>query len=126
MSDKRQEALEAAAKALYYLADDGWIWEEDVQANRDDYIKEAQACIEAYEQVMGWQPIESAPKDWSDLLLATYDPESDEYTMCVGYYSMADGGDDCWYMTASAGQTFVYPTHWRPLPQPPINPSEGR
>ena len=64
-----------------------------------------------------WKPIETAPKDWTDVLL--YSPDDDvgygANGVCQGWYSMADGGFDCW-MTASGP---AFPSHWMPLPAPP-------
>lgn len=64
-----------------------------------------------------WQPIETAPRDWTDLIL--YAPEDDDgFGPCgvsQGWYSMADGGFDCW-MTPSGP---IEPTYWQPLPAPP-------
>lgn len=61
----------------------------------------------------GWQDIESAPTDWSDLLL--YDPEyqNDFHKVFQGYFD-ADQGDwlDC-------HGVIVSPTMWMPLPSPP-------
>jgi hypothetical protein len=67
-----------------------------------------------------WQPIETAPKDWTDILL--YLPDEDDGTgargVVKGWYSMADGGFDCWMSyDTNAGQ--CYPTKWMPLPAAP-------
>lgn len=64
---------------------------------------------------MDWQPIETAPKDWSAIIM--YWPDSGENDdVMEGYYSCADGGKDCWMTTANVP---AEPTHWMPLPEPP-------
>lgn len=62
-----------------------------------------------------WQPIETALKDWTDVLL--YDPHTGPVgAVSQGYYSLADGGFDRWVC-------YLYecpePTHWMPIPKPP-------
>lgn len=61
----------------------------------------------------GWETIDSAPKDWSSLIL--FDPLhcNDAFQ---GFYSCADGGHDAW---KSSDGILVEPTHWQPLPAPP-------
>ncbi len=57
-----------------------------------------------------WQPIETAPKDGTRVLL--YEPRDDEHMIEVGFWDY-----DSWY-----GPVHVYtiwPTHWQPLPTPP-------
>jgi hypothetical protein len=72
-----------------------------------------------------WQPIETAPMDKTKLFLF-FDGE-----MAVGYYQEAwekersDGvmmsGTACWLAhDDNEGLTVVTPTHWQPLPPPPI------
>lgn len=67
-----------------------------------------------------WQLIETAPKDWTDILL--YLPDEDDGTgsrgVVKGWFSMADGGFDCW-MSYESNSGQCYPTHWMPLPSPP-------
>jgi hypothetical protein len=68
-----------------------------------------------------WRDISTAPKDWTDILL--YVPSEDDGTgsegVVKGWYSMKDGGFDCW-MTYEASDGQIFPTHWIPLPKPPI------
>lgn len=66
------------------------------------------------DQPFVWQGIESAPKDWSEVIL--FDAEYD-LQVTSGYYSCEDGGDDAW-VTSSCNNK-ITPTHWMPLPAPP-------
>ena len=62
-----------------------------------------------------WLPIESAPKDGTEILL----------------YSLGDVGVCYWRddevmtgWTWGLGKAFGLPTHWQPLPPPPASPQE--
>ena len=65
---------------------------------------------------MNWQPIETAPKDGTHILLARTDSE----WVCQGRYVCDDKG---WYeLNNDASDHWggeIYPTHWMPLPEPP-------
>lgn len=64
-----------------------------------------------------WQPIETAPKDGTEILL--FDPDnSDDHNggVAQGYFSMKDGGRNEW---VSMVFKTCKPTHWMPLPSPP-------
>ena len=69
-----------------------------------------------------WQPIETAPKDGTNVLLyATVPPTAmlamDGPVIMSGYF---DSMDDAWCSTlATFFGPFVYPTNWMPLPTPP-------
>lgn len=72
---------------------------------------------------MNWQPIESAPKDGSVILLANpagcwmaryfavygsgYRPDSPWFSVMLNHDHMKRSG------------RFLQPTHWMPLPEPP-------
>ena len=60
-----------------------------------------------------WQPIETAPKDWSDLWL--YDPDYEDVLdkTFEGYFDVDTG------MWRHARGVSVTPTHWMHLPTPP-------
>lgn len=74
--------------------------------------------------LQGWQPIETAPKDGTDLLI--FDPRM---PVCTAYWSdsvwasvnnptRGQGGG--WVQEVHRSDTFVYsPTHWMPLPPAP-------
>ena len=56
-----------------------------------------------------WQPIETAPKDETEIL--AWDGEK----RYVAYF----WGDSWWSHGDDGGDFFAYPTHWQPLPSPP-------
>ncbi len=58
-----------------------------------------------------WQPIATAPKDETQILIWW---EGDEF-MNIGYWE--DGKHGGWHSTE--GERFESPTHWQPLPAPP-------
>lgn len=62
-----------------------------------------------------WQPIDTAPKDGSDILVVS---ESAEFKII--FWSEDDGEDGCWcdplYFIGEETETL---THWMPLPEPP-------
>jgi hypothetical protein len=70
--------------------------------------------IPALEAMGEWQDIETAPKDWSDILLHVPNLKSDFRTVCEGYF---DREDMEW---RAPGFGVVAPAAWRPLPTPPI------
>ena len=56
----------------------------------------------------GWQPIETAPKDGSSVILF----EPFEMVACSGYWAEEDNE---WF--PSRGKQFLQqPTHWQPMP----------
>ena len=63
----------------------------------------------------GWQPIETAPKDGTPILVF------DEGAICIATFA-----DDYWW---DNGAMTIPPTHWMPLPDPPVaarGDAEGR
>lgn len=67
----------------------------------------------------GWRPIETAPKDGTEILVALCGGEWATSLMVVSYD--ADQPDFPW-ITLDGGQGYHKdaPTHWMPLPPPPI------
>ena len=98
------------------------LWPETVSLDlkREDYICEGDRFVryEDYAAATQWRPIETAPKDGTEVLLA-----------CVGHDNLKigvkmhkeDTGSDllnsC-YVIVSSGAA-CQPTHWMPLPKPP-------
>lgn len=91
---------------------------------RDNWIAEHQAKMtKALLKAMDWQPIETAPKDGSWLLLATDSPDKpsgiddlDCWLPPVGYGRYVDGEG---WMKCSEYSVSFEPTHWMHTPQPP-------
>ncbi len=75
---------------------------------------------------MEWQPIETAPKDQTRVLLFW------DGKVCEGYWNVNDGaigvGDRAnWHKPGlSRPPWYCGPSHWMPLPAPPSVPSDGQ
>lgn len=77
----------------------------------EDRFSEMERRMEA-PRTNKWQPIETAPKDGTEVLVT-----KPGYTMAVAgfdYGEWRDAGDMGW-----GGYCDVEPTHWMPLPNPP-------
>jgi hypothetical protein len=78
--------------------------------NQQTKITELESQVEALRKDAEWQPIETAPKDGTRLLLIIDHGEHGD-KIWTGLW--ADG----W--AVSYGKPENAPTHWKPLPQPP-------
>jgi hypothetical protein len=69
---------------------------------------------------MTWQPIESAPKDGTRMLLTF---GLDDYRPCVGAFRPEiihdDGYNETGWVETYDEAPLAEPTHWMPLPDPP-------
>ena len=78
----------------------------DEQAERDTLAR------------MEWRDIESAPKDWTDVLV--FSPEHEGFN-CGGVFSaFYDTDEACWFTHAPGHNIRLNPTHWMPLPPAPV------
>ena len=73
------------------------------------------------ERIMNnWQPIETAPKDGTDIVLALWEfgKPNTKRTFAIGGF---DESRDCWSQSIGSGfvDELYQPTHWMPLPDPP-------
>ena len=77
-----------------------------------------------------WQPIETAPKDGTRVLLFGGEQEvwksqrdSKAGPMVVGWADGTEYGEQAWrfctYDSGFYGRLDTQPTHWMPLPEPP-------
>lgn len=60
---------------------------------------------------MKWEPIETAPKDGSEILLFFTTHFS---KICVGHYAIGN------WIESQGWSIADKPTHWMPLPEPPV------
>lgn len=69
-----------------------------------------------------WQPIETAPKDGTHILLAwSYkNGTPPRVSECFWRNDMPFSQDGVWW--CFHGRMFAEPTHWQPLPTPPEAP----
>jgi hypothetical protein len=68
--------------------------------------------------VSEWQPIETAPKENRDVLVCE---DGIGKPVRVAFWDKARGG--VWSMWP--GRERIYPTHWMPLPAPPVSRIRG-
>lgn len=72
-----------------------------------------------------WQPIETAPKDGTQILLfdpsGTWDPDLASFSprVAVGAWKDFPNGHGEWRGYYSGLSAVEEPTHWMPLPEPP-------
>lgn len=71
-----------------------------------------------------WQPIETAPKDGTPILVfSPYEKRDEPTNIIVARYGTANGEefwDYCEEMLSNvSGEIDPSPTHWMPLPPPP-------
>ena len=71
------------------------------------------------EQIQGWQPIETAPKDGNCILL--YVPRAQKHKLVSGQYHSYGkyDGRELGGWTDRWNKPINNPTHWTPLPKPP-------
>lgn len=65
-----------------------------------------------------WQPIETAPKDENTYVLACR--AGSKIPAVLGWDG--DGEEGHWYWFNGVFREDVIPTHWMPLPDPPVSP----
>jgi hypothetical protein len=68
-----------------------------------------------------WQPIETAPKDGATFIIGRDDSEHHAYSG-VAYWSLGRFRDPTESVTKTV---WVDPTHWMPLPAPPVHANQG-
>jgi hypothetical protein len=65
-----------------------------------------------------WQPIDTAPKDGTWVLL--YWPMTRTNVVVGGHFYCARDGEEMWWSLPRV-ESSKEPTHWMPLPAPPTN-----
>lgn len=73
-----------------------------------------------------WQPIETAPKDASEIILGIAGKNGCSFTGYwedqPNYWGEIGFHDECWRQGGFYSEHPSNPTHWQPLPQPPESP----
>jgi hypothetical protein len=73
-----------------------------------------------------WQPIETAPKDGTPVIIAERTDLSNGSTnwyidTAVNYYETDIRSKDVWFEREGSEVVCDEPTHWQPLPTPPVS-----
>lgn len=75
------------------------------------------------QDVGGWQPIESAPKDGTEILATTFRASYQSWETKIVSWTDKYGDDYKWIQESNSGTDDLIPkthfTHWQPLPPPP-------
>ncbi|WP_182421994.1 DUF551 domain-containing protein [Aureimonas sp. ME7] len=78
------------------------------------------------EEADGWRPIETAPRDGTNVIVAVPTKDRDDFIVGEAYCNEERGG--WWWANLSDGDYYAspiiemhyhLPSHWRPLPAPP-------
>lgn len=79
--------------------------------------------LESLKAAQGWNPIETAPKDGSNILATWIDTWAD-----APHIESVTWSGDHWFYTydGDSPQKGNEPTHWMPLPIPPVERSENK
>ena len=94
-------------------------WDEYGEENRCDVRKGMRAALEAADAA-AWQPIETAPKDGTDILVSMWE---DHQLVVVSFDETQPKSKFPWLgVPDGPGYAASAPTHWRPLPEPPVTP----
>lgn len=105
--------------ALEYLRQENDSQRFDILAMNQslDLLREENERLKADAGLIEWQPIETAPKDGTDILVMTGE------TMHVVRWINIHGDFDYWAVDDNKHGPFTLrgkaPTHWMPLPEPP-------
>ena len=124
MSDLIQRL--ANSLAVFTKHYDTWMerWGDDEQSStfsRHTFgeLRQARKLIEEADALpTAWQSIETAPKDWIDVLLFVPDYPNDHRKVLEGYF---DADLECWRDADTSLRQEIFPTHWQPLPEIPTN-----
>lgn len=68
----------------------------------------------------GWFDISTAPRDEGVSVLLGWDLEGN-WPVCIGFWSGDYHGAHAWCDDATENDFTPQPTHWQPLPKPPLS-----
>jgi len=98
---------------------------------RNPVVKKLKAALaQPVQEHVAWNPIETAPKNSSSILI--YCPRSGRKPVCEAWWAIAYEGDHGGHWQTPIGPSGrgytileTAPTHWMPLPPPPIEAAHG-
>lgn len=132
--EKLADLVEFAIGPLEQMRDEGAYWSDEVddeasKVTPDEVIAAVRAAAAALREGGGWREIESAPKDARVLICGgtyTYDADGYDGTYPCTHTEVATWTRDGWkragYGSEYNGEYWHEPTHWQPLPEPPMLP----
>lgn len=110
MTMNNQLAVREASIALERIAD--FVENAGLAAQTREHFIKVKAALDQ----MGWQTIDTAPKDGSHIMVFN------QYCILIAAYDEPNYEDDpCWIDLGSSYPIEPIPTHWMPLPQPPAD-----
>lgn len=106
--EKRMAALEALDNR--YETSDEWVCVQAI-IGLENY-ETIRACLSE----RGWQPIDTAPRDGTEVIIFNGHGKG---TIFVGFYVGDEEDMEPHWARIDSLEIFYEPTHWHPLPQPP-------
>lgn len=95
----------------------------------EELRERALAALEGADAVQGWRTIDSAPKDGRHVLIANSAPGSvhprEGYYVKPEHRYEEEPKHPGWWRLAGSSEQAIHgrtPTHWQPLPPPPVLP----
>lgn len=86
------------------------------EAETFEWMRQRIADLERKLAAASWQPIETAPKSRTSVLVFVPDRPP---RICSAMWLASRSGGDWWH-----GLSIITPTHWMPLPEPPADEDE--
>lgn len=93
------------------------------------FVEAAEAALAAKDE---WREIESAPRDGTEVLVTGQRTDGRQAGTWLRAVAVWDQVDQAWWAKGApthitqARAMRTKPTHWRPLPAPPVTPPEGK
>lgn len=87
------------------------------QPDRASWVENKADTIAAFIAAQGWRPIETAPKDWTHVLVVDDGTVGEARWTDDGWYWGSDHSSNPW-------SCLLNPTHWMPLPAAPSGTKE--
>lgn len=111
--DAIDEMAEGFRSAVHFVRNNAMDMERDYPeiCHAEEVFSRVRAALSG--SGAGWRDMESAPKDWADVLLYVPNLNSDWRNVCEGYFD----AENVTWRSPMFGE--IAPTHWMPLPSAP-------